>query len=1456
MQVGSLTPYVSDATGTTDHYEYQDPSGAVYRLDQNNNGVWSGKQSLYVWFDSNSNILHFRDGSFWQMGCIATAAERDAGTYYPTVIEDSNGNQISITYGWGVGSLWPNTSSRITSIGDARGASVYTFSYTGPYLTGIANSINSGESFTLAYSQPITLTSPFSSSANFGTVQELASITNNATGLTTTFTYDPPSGELTKATFPYGGYIRWEYENRVYAQSTVRAVQNRYLLWDNVVGERTFSLFWTNDPANAVASATQVVDSNSESAKNWIFSTAGDYTERLPITYKEQTSSGVALCQINYFWSVDATGNPYIGRTQDISDPGQSYSVTKQTDQTIDQYGSVTETMLYSYDNLSAPAKMYTNTYLGRDASSSDYASRYIFNRLMSSSVSNGTITLPLVVNSFDEAPPVDAVGVTQHDANYGTAFTKRGNVTSSFSLGITHRFTYDITGTVTLTSDGNPNHSVAITTGQSTNYSAPPAITTANSLTTTIDWSPFLAPLSNIGPNGNTSSTSYDSNSARPTTVTSPYGAITSYTYSNVGPQIVATINGRWTKTYLDGLGRTVKVERGDQSGVKSVVDTVYDTCGCNPIGKSYRTSMPHTVNTPPVWRQNTYDALGRTLTTVSPDGASTISYSYQGNKTTVADASGKWKTYTMDAFGELIQVKEPAPTSSEPDHVTLYSYDLLGHLTLTAMTRTIGGQAVTQTRAWTYDPATQLLTSKTLPETGTTAYAYNADGTLATITDAKNQRKVYSYDAYGRLTQIARGNMVGDSFIELTTQRITLAYDGTNGGFSQNTLGRLSTISYTGPHGMSINEYYSYHPAGAVTAKDLQVSGLWGVAGAHLIANYGYDNEGRVTAIQYPVSQWNAPNSIVAGSGYNYGYDSMGRLSTMTDQNNSTLVSAATYGPANELLQMNTSTFSETRSYNVNLQLTELISGATVHVKYNYSPTQNNGRMLSQTDVLSGETITYQYDTLNRLIQAAGNGDSSGAWSQTFSYDGFGNLTQKTASNAPAVSIAVDPLTNRVQAGAAYDANGNLTALSGATYLYDIENRVSQANPASGGTVIYGYDTSNERIYKGDLTGSTYSDEELYFYGIDGRKYMAWKINPSSGVYLQAIAVKQWFGGRLLAPEDQLGSQGKYFPYGEDRISPTPPDPLGDTEKVATYTRDSATGMDYAYQRYYIPGFGRFMTSDPSTANIDYRNPTSWNMYSYVNNDPANGSDATGMIAWLLPDVLPDERDPGVGFTPGCLDPDYLFGINLGICGGPVIPRPDVPPQTDVPPKPIPCKSLHPVTSDPEMNALEVLFGEDSWYLGYDRSDVFLEDTYMLAVMYNLATYNGNIPGSPTTVSDGIYEGRYKGYPDGRKTLPIALASPASSDQCLHVFTAETAYAEFWTDGPQTAYRLHVNQWRSTTSHTLAPGNTQINQNVFWWDAGVYPSYPAKPPSTVPSRTGGVPRRGGPRIRVPARL
>lgn len=123
LQAGSILPMWYN--GTQLYYQYTDSTGAQYVLDQNNgSNVWSSLQGIYVWFDANADILHFPDGSFWNMTVQSASVEQDAGTLYPSQMEDSNGNFITLTYGPEAGcSYWctPNQSSRITSITDARG---------------------------------------------------------------------------------------------------------------------------------------------------------------------------------------------------------------------------------------------------------------------------------------------------------------------------------------------------------------------------------------------------------------------------------------------------------------------------------------------------------------------------------------------------------------------------------------------------------------------------------------------------------------------------------------------------------------------------------------------------------------------------------------------------------------------------------------------------------------------------------------------------------------------------------------------------------------------------------------------------------------------------------------------------------------------------------------------------------------------------------------------------------------------------------------------------------------------------------------------------------------------------------------------------------------------------------------------------------------------------------------
>src|SRR5205823_12091142 len=169
--------------------------------------------------------------------------------------------------------------------------------------------------------------------------------------------------------------------------------------------------------------------------------------------------------------------------------------------------------------------------------------------------------------------------------------------------------------------------------------------------------------------------------------------------------------------------------------------------------------------------WTTYSYDALGRTTSVSLPGGTGTTTYVYQGNTTTATDPASKWKKFTTDAMGNLTLVTEPNPAGGA-NLDTNYTYDMLNHLTQVSMTR----NSTTQTRTFVYDPTTQRMTSATHPESGAVTYTYNGDGTVATRIDAKNQKTVYVYDSYKRVTQVQHYPV--STGAEDTCQRQTFSY------------------------------------------------------------------------------------------------------------------------------------------------------------------------------------------------------------------------------------------------------------------------------------------------------------------------------------------------------------------------------------------------------------------------------------------------------------------------------------------------------------------------------------------------------------------------------------------------------------------------------------------------------------------------------------------------------
>src|SRR5262249_48242751 len=161
-------------------------------------------------------------------------------------------------------------------------------------------------------------------------------------------------------------------------------------------------------------------------------------------------------------------------------------------------------------------------------------------------------------------------------------------------------------------------------------------------------------------------------------------------------------------------------------------------------------------------------------------------------------------------------------------------------------------------------------------------------------------------------------------------------------------------------------------------------------------------------------------------------------------------------------------------------------------------------------------------------------------------------------------------------------------------------VSNRLVQTDtnfPTGPGSYFYTYAPGNKRVWKGGgssiFNGVFNGEDEFTFYSITGQKMVSF--NRTSGGTGTAFL---YFGGKMIKNStgyitpDNRGSNGKFFPYGQERPSAT----TNDKEKFATYYRDAETGLDYAQNRYHSSGDGRFTTPDPSHA-ANPKDPGSWN-------------------------------------------------------------------------------------------------------------------------------------------------------------------------------------------------------------------------------------------------------------------
>jgi RHS repeat-associated protein len=213
------------------------------------------------------------------------------------------------------------------------------------------------------------------------------------------------------------------------------------------------------------------------------------------------------------------------------------------------------------------------------------------------------------------------------------------------------------------------------------------------------------------------------------------------------------------------------------------------------------------------------------------------------------------------------------------------------------------------------------------------------------------------------------------------------------------------------------------------------------------------------------------------------------------------------------------------------------------------------------------------------------------------------------------------------------AYDAAGDVTNDGRNAYLYDAEGRICAAN-----YIGYLYDAAGNRVAKGtitswscDMTTNGFVQTAGYVVGPSGEQLTEVDAN-NNWVHTNAYA-----GGKLIGTYDAMGlhfhiddplgtrraqvnSAGvleavyQSLPFGDGYAEAAASGVSDPTEQHFTgKERDTESGNDYFGARYFGSGVGRFTSPDDGTDQIP-TNPQSWNLYSYVWNNPMTHTDSDG--------------------------------------------------------------------------------------------------------------------------------------------------------------------------------------------------------------------------------------------------
>lgn len=905
--------------------------------------------------------------------------------------------------------------------------------------------------------------------------------------------------------------------------------------------------------------------------------------------------------------------------------------------------------------------------------------------------------TIALTSYGYDETGVTGTSGTPQLSSISGS----RGNVTT---VTTSTSATTSISSTLNYYDTGNPNSTVDVN-GVPTTY-VYGAGSCGNSFATTINEPQSLSRLITwdctggvatkvTDESGNYVTTNYtDPNFWRPANVYDQQQNETkvSYTGQNAVETALQNFNGgnsvTDSLTTVDGFGRVIFNQnlQGPGSTNYDTYETDYDI-----MGQSYRTTMPYVAtaspsssNTTAPSVNTTYDALGRPLSIADALGG-TVSYTYSDNdvlqKTTGTQAFQKQFEY--DGLGRLTSVCEISSTlpgvgacgqtTAKTGLWTKYTYDALGHLlSVTQNAQATSGQ---QARSFVYDWMGRM-TSETNPESGMTTYTYDTiaspgicggylgtPGDLLKVTKADGSWACYFHDGLHRVTDVGNSNQSTTNACKRFRYDNTLGVLGSipSGVTIANTLGRLAeaeTDSCGSPTTPITDEWFSYSPRGELT--DVYEKTPHSVVYYHTTAAY-WQNGALKTLSGIP----GVPTLNYGGGGT--GLDGEGRYTKVTAATGTNPVTAVTYSttstadPLGSLLKV-TFGSADFDSFTYNPKsgrmatYTFSVNSATDKGTLTWN-TNGTLKTLAIVDGISGtsdtQTCNYVYDDAQRVSSA----NCGTPWSQTFTYDSFGNISKSGSSSfSPTYSSSTNRFTSIPGVTVRYDANGELLTDNLNTYTWNVFS-----NPVTVNSTALTYDAFGQMVEQ--QNGSSYT--EILYSPVGKTALMNGQTLSKAFVYLPggATAIYNSTGLAYYRHSDWLGSSRLTSTQARAMYSSSAYAPFGEQYKVtgtsdASFTgqnADTATSLyDFTF-REHSSSQGRWISPDPAgVAAVDPTNPQSWNRYAYAVNNSLALVDPLGLKVVPCPpgstslicvDVsapgAPDPELPQPGGVNSCWDP-----------------------------------------------------------------------------------------------------------------------------------------------------------------------------------------------------------------------